>query len=136
MTLQKRRSKRKSVRKFIPPEPHELNYEADNLFDFINWDTIAKAKKTPPPNLRHLTDQELQQLVSKNTILRNIVRAKIPKELCHSQSCEMNVQLTSKIVLNAEGHAKQKSKIIVTQESREQFPCKSTKTEVIRKLQL
>ena len=74
-----RKSKRKTVRKFIPPEIQELNYEADNLFDFINWETIAKTKKTPPPNLRHLSDQELQLLVSKNTVLRNIVREKIPR---------------------------------------------------------
>lgn len=131
-----RKSKRKSVRKFEKPEPHELNYDATNLFDFINWETIAKAKKTPPPNLRHLSDQELQMLVSKNTVLKNIVREKIPKELCHSQSCEMYVQLTSKTVLKAQGHDKQKSKIIVTQDSREKFSCQSSKADVARTLQM
>ena len=131
-----RRSKRKSVRKFHKPEPHQLNYDATNLFDFFKWETITPAndQKHPPPNLRHLSDQELKDLLSENTVLRKSVRDKIPKELCHSQDCERNVQRITKAVLKTKGHDNQKSRIIVTQETTEQFPSKSSKSDVIQTL--
>ena len=68
--------------------------------------------------------------------MEKISRDKIPNCLAHSQHCERNIKLTSKTVLKAQGHDNQKSKIIVSQESSEKFPSKSTKTDVIKTLQL
>lgn len=50
-----RKSKAKRPRKFIPPDFNELNFSAETLFDLINWDTIAKSKKTPPPIMQNVT---------------------------------------------------------------------------------
>merc|ERR1712018_31793 len=107
-----RKSKSTKVRKFIPPEPHELNFDAQNLFELVNWEAIDKKKKTPPPILKDLSDEELKQMVSKTTFLQDMVKDKIPKFLCHSQDCERNIQLTTKTVLKRKGHESQKSQII------------------------
>ena len=129
-----RKSKRKTVRKFIPPEPHELNFHANDLIELVNWDTLAKSKKTPPPILKDFSDEDLHRFLSKNTVLQKIAKESVPKFKCHSQDCERNIQLTSKTVLKTKGHDTQKARIIVTQDSREKFPSKSTVKGVIKEL--
>ena len=73
-------------------------------------------------------------LLSENNQLRKIVMDKIPKLLCHSQDCERTVQLVTNKVLKTEGHDKQKSKLVVSQESSQQIPCKITKGDLVRHL--
>ena len=94
-----RKSKRKSVRKFIPPEPHELNFDANDLIELVNWDTISKSKLTTPPILDKLYDEDLHNSISKNTVFRGFERKKIPNLKCHSQDCECNIYFTSKSIL-------------------------------------
>ena len=94
---------------------------------------MTEDQKTPPPNLRHLSYEELPHLLlAENNLLRKNVRDKIPRFLCHSQDCERTLQMVTNKVLKTKGHDKQKNKIIVTQESRETISCQSTKAEVIR----
>lgn len=77
----KKRSKSKKIRKFVKLNSSEVNFEANNLLDLIKWDKIAKSKKTAPPILQRLSDDELKGLVSSQN------SDKIPKLLCHSQVC-------------------------------------------------
>ena len=73
------KSKRKTVRKFIKPNGKELNFGANTLFDLLNWDVIAKSKKTPPPIFQYLSDSEVESLMlPENHHL-------FAQLLCHSQ---------------------------------------------------
>ena len=130
-----RKSKSKRVRKFTKPQAHQLNFEARTLVDLPIWNEIAKSQKNPPPVLQHLSDEELQHLASQNTVFKTLAREKIPNLKCHSQDNERNIQLVTKVMEKTEGHDQQKGNIITTQNSREDFPCGSTKAEVTRRLQ-
>ena len=115
---------RDTVRKFVKPLPHEINYNSDNIIDLINWDTISEDKKTPPPILRKFTIEELENGID------------LPKLLCHSQHCERAVKQTSKSVLKwGDENYKAKQDIIVTENSRKKYPIGSKKEAFRRDLQ-
>ena len=86
-----RRSKAKKVRKLHKPKGKELNFGAPNLFNFLHWKGLKKQKKTPPPTLNNISDDDVKGLVfSKNL-------DQVPKLLCHSQVGLLTI-LLSKIV--------------------------------------
>ena len=130
----KAKSKSKKVRKFIPPIQKECNLDAVRPIDFVNWDVIDKKKKTPSPILGKIPDQEVPQLISKNVVMRKIVRDKVPCLVCHSQDCERHIHLGAQMVRRAAGHDNQRSKLISSEDSRERFCGKTTKTNVINNL--
>ena len=135
-----KKSKSRKLRKFVPPRNkiikngprkgqmrNEINYNATNLLDLINWDEktgIAKFKRTPPPLLKHLTDQEVKDLLHSKS-------DKILKLKCHSQDNERWVQFVTKSVKKAVSHAAQRIDLLCTHESRDKHPTHDTKRKFI-----
>ena len=130
------RSRAQTVRKFTPPTRDEMNFGATSPMKMLNWDVLKKKKKTPSPKLKHLSVNDLGHLVSKNVVLRKIAKDKISYEKVHSQDCERNIQFVTKIVAKSAGHENQKSKMIVTEESREKFAGRTSITDVLSGLNM
>ena len=132
----KRRSRSRKIRKFKGPKNYkikqgplkgqmrnEFNFNATTILEMINWDEktgIAKFKRTPPPLLKHLTDQEVKDLLHSKS-------DKLLKLKCHSQDNERWVQFVTKSVKKAVSHAAQRTDLICTQESRDSHPTHDTK---------
>ena len=131
----KAKSKSKKVRKFIPPIQKECNLDAVRPINFVNWDVIAKKKKTPSPALGKIPDQELPQLISNNVAMKKIIRDKYSlHNRVHSQDCERYIHLGAEMVKRAFGHDNQRSKLISTEDSRERFCGKTTILNVLNNL--
>ena len=117
-----------SVRKFIYPKEHEINWEAQSIMDILHWHKLKSDYITPPPLLQDFTDDELTEAyLSKQKL-------DLPKLLCHSQHNEAAVKNTTKEVATNVGHEAQKANIIITGESRKTLPINATKKHFSRKL--
>lgn len=123
------------IRQFFALLPHEVNTDANDIVDFINWDALraaprSKTKMTPSPLLMKYSDDDL-----KNEVFGTVKIIKLDDLLCHSQHVERAVKQTSQSVLKSNDYVKQRSDIICTQDSREKYPQNSTKEVFRRQLQ-
>ena len=80
------KSQAKKVRKFVVPTEDEINWAAEDLMDFLNWELPSVQRKLfSPPLLRQFTTEELK--TQKKDVLE-----KLQGILCHNQSNERVVQ--------------------------------------------
>ena len=114
-----------TIRQFFTLLPNETNPDADNIFDFINWDEPSLQNKlTFPPLLMKYSDDDLRNgLIDLSDLL------------CHSQHVERAVKQTSKSVAKSRDYLKQKSDIVCTIDSREKYPQNAPKDNFRRHLQ-
>ena len=99
-----------------------MNFGAETLLKFLNWDVLKKQKKTSPPLYQNLSDIEVKSLLfSKNHGL-------VAKLLCHSQHNERCVQYTTKTIAKVVHASSQKADLILCQNSRDEYPTELSKT--------
>ena len=84
------KSTAKKVRKFVLPTDEEINWTAENLMDFLNWELLTVQRKLfCPPLLRQFTIEQLK--TQKKDVLE-----KLQGIYCHNQTNERVVQQVKK----------------------------------------
>ena len=110
---------RKDVRIFVPPKEHQVNYDATNFFDFLDWENLPMSYITPSPCLSIYTIDELKDFL-------NLI---FPNYKCHQSECERVMQDIENAVLKNVGHPKQKESLVCTNESRNEHNYKKFKKD-------
>ena len=70
------------VRRFIYPKKPQINFDAEEVLDLLNWNGLPKSYITSPPILSDYSDEQLIQSCESNTLLD------IPKIYSHNARCE------------------------------------------------
>ena len=109
----------RNLRKFIIPERGQVDLNANNIMDFIRWDTLSPENISPPPILQNYSDEELTNLSIED----------IPNLKCHSQENERAIKDTTFAASNNIGEVKQKQSILCTKKSRMEFPITANKSD-------
>merc|ERR1712223_874748 len=99
------------VRKFSPPEAHQIKENARHFFSVLDWNSMTEDFVTPPPVLSIYTDDELRDY-------NNLV---LPDFKNHNQECERVMQDIEASVESNIGQEKQKAALICTSASRNTY---------------
>ena len=121
-----KKSKAKSIRKFILPTQEQINLEADNVLDLLKWDKYPKKYQTSPPLLRDFCDDDLEDVdqLRQDPVISNI--------LCHSQQCERAIKQTTLSSKTNIGKENVKANILVSNQSRKELPIDFTKKSCMK----
>lgn len=112
-----RKSQTNEIRVFKVPK---INFEAEDYVDLISWD-----QATEPPLIKHLSDDELKELImSKTSELKQILH--LP---CHTQAVERHVKLVTEVSSAVCGFESRHARIIGTLKSRSLMPTFETKKD-------
>ena len=65
------------VRKYVIPQPHDYDLDADHFFDMLRWDDLSPKTFTDPPILSKIADADL----------KDVSKEDLPRLKCHSQVC-------------------------------------------------
>ena len=141
------------VRTFRYPSEDELNFEADTIWELLDFKEIEAGNPsyiTEPPLLMEYSDNELvdiyQASVEGVQPLDYICDEKVWDEKkirlgknqnsikCHAMDNECAVQQTTKACKKNIGHDNQAGAIIVTKDSVDQLPITSNKSEICKRL--
>ena len=103
----------------MPPQEHQVNYDATNFFDFLDWEHLPMSYITPSPCFSIYTIDELKDFL-------NLI---FPNFKCHQSECERVMQDIENAVLINVGQEKQKESLVCTNESRNEHNYKKFKKD-------
>ena len=117
----KTHARRTTVRPFHVPKQHQLNFEAENLIDFLKWDEFTQEEISPPPLLSNFSIRELRKL-SKDDL---------PDLPAHNQDCERAIKETTRASACSIGNLNQKRNIVATKISRDEHNIEFNKRDFL-----
>ena len=114
-------ARRQTVRSFTVPKEHQLNFNADTLMDFLNWEEFTTEEITPPPLLMNFSNRELKKLK----------KGDLPDLPAHNQDCERAVKETTRASACSIGNLDQKRNILATKISRDEHNIEFNKRDFL-----
>ena len=115
------------VRPFLKLQPHQVNWNAESYFEFLDYDSISVL--TEPNLTMNLSELQLNDIVSGS--LNFVTFSGLEKTYCHTQNVERNVANTTLAAKSVIGQEKRHGFLLLLKQTRSKFDGRATKQHFI-----